>query len=334
MLDVRSGRICLQVRFPESLELHAVAATPRLVVTSEDRCGDSAPGVLVARSIDSGQEAWRLPMRVFGVGGRPDRTLLRGTGQGVIVLVTESGRLSAIDLASGATKWTTDGSAYTGDTSTLVLVASPPEPALRRVVALDRSTGSERWRYDAPTGRTIQYAPVIDSGVVVVTLGTFDGRSEPRVVGLEEATGKELWEQPFGPSSDNDILVGDGVVVGGSGALNVRTGETLWRFDKARPAQAMPVSDGNVYAVEPPRLRVLSAQKGTVRWETDLRPVAAGDGVLIAASGDAEMPFRALDAATGAERWRSNLPRDGWFNDAHPVITNGYLLVGGNACGD
>jgi outer membrane protein assembly factor BamB len=290
--------------------------------------------VLVARNIDSGEEVWRVPMRVFGVGDRPDRTRLRGTAQGVIVLATERGRLSAVDLASGATKWTTDGGGYISDTSALALVASPAEPSPHMVVALDRSTGLERWRFDAPDGRTIQYPPVTDSGVVVVTLGTTEGRAEPRVVGLEEATGRLLWEKPFGPSSDNDILVGDGAVVGGSGALDVRTGKALWSFDTARPAQALPVADGNVYAVEPPRLRVLSAQEGTLRWETDLRAVAAGDGVLIAASSDAEMPLRALDAATGGERWRSNLPREAWLNSANPAITNGYLLVGGNACGD
>lgn len=121
--------------------------------------------------------------------------------------------------------------------------------AWSRLIVLDAATGQERWRYDPKVpGWKARHAccDVVNRGVAVskgrVYLGTLDGR----LVALEAATGKLIWEvrttpleQPYTITGaprvvKGRILIGNGGaefgVRGYVSAYDAETGEFVWRF--------------------------------------------------------------------------------------------------------
>lgn len=131
-------------------------------------------------------------------------------------------------------------------------------------------------------------------------------------------------------------------------ALDSRTGEVLWRFERDVPDRlaaccgpvnrGVAVSGDRVFvATLDAQLIALDANSGDVRWSIEVAdpaadytmtvaPLAFGDLVIVGTSGG-EYATRgfigAYDAATGAQRWRFNtIPGPGepghetWLNDA------------------
>ena len=131
-------------------------------------------------------------------------------------------------------------------------------------------------------------------------------------------------------------------------AIDLRTGEFLWRYDHEVPAKlpvccgrvnrGMAVLGGLVYiATLDAKLVALDARSGAVQWRADVAnvedgytmtvaPLAFSNMVVVGVSGG-EYGIRgfivAYDAATGRERWRFNtIPGPGepghetWLNDA------------------
>ena len=121
--------------------------------------------------------------------------------------------------------------------------------AWSKVMAVDAASGEVLWRYDPePKGAQGAYAccDVVNRGVAVwegkVFVGTIDGR----LVALDAATGRELWDtltvdqdKPYTITGAPRVVRGK-VIIGNSGAeLGVRgyvsayeaeTGELAWRF--------------------------------------------------------------------------------------------------------
>jgi outer membrane protein assembly factor BamB len=138
------------------------------------------------------------------------------------------------------------------------------------------------------------------------------------LVGLDLATGRERWrfELAEGQGPESGTIAGDTLYVGTS-----------------FPAE------GNV---DPPVVYALELATGQVRWRavlgpgTDLQwaaPVVDGGQVLVAdtLSHEGSAPashLHALDAATGAPRWKADLhaPTQGFFSQA-PVVSGGLAYL-------
>lgn len=152
---------------------------------------------LVAATIATGREAWRGPATALSAAVAADA--------GLAFVLGEDASFHALDAATGREKWAvpfpargscksvpvaSGGSVYV---SRNVLVkagdASQPAQYFRHLVALDASTGEERWRYPAAPAGTVGLC--VDEAVV--SGGTYFAVSGVTLYAINLATGRELW---------------------------------------------------------------------------------------------------------------------------------------------
>ena len=165
-------------------------------------------------------------------------------------------------------------------------------------VALDRATGAQRWRADAPGQAAAATLVAPPDGPPIAVVTTLDGG----VAGLDD-----------------------------------RTGETRWSARvPGRPTQVLAADDssGSVALVSqhPETLRVLDARTGALRWEQALAPwvgaPVVGAGLVIVGAGEDARhgTIHAYDLASGAPRWQTAM--DGAFQpDLQPAVDGEDLFA-------
>lgn len=197
-------------------------------------------------------------------------------------------------------------------------------PGTGHVVALEASSGQERWRRSP--GDELR-RPAVRNGVV------FAVNWPHRASAYDADTGEERWQRDL----DEQMVLAptateDGVVVprrSGVTYLDAGDGSVRWRFDHDGNATegAAAVAEGRVFVMsdgEDGSLHAIDLDTGAERWSASLRgegtPVVA-DGVVYVSTLHNELV--ALDAATGAVRWRyeSRLPL------STPAVGDGVLYV-------
>jgi len=203
---------------------------------------------LVAVTIATGREAWRGPATKESAGVAVD--------SGTAFVLGEDENFHALDAATGREKWAlpfpTRGSCESvpvaaGGTvyvtrNVLVKAADAYQPAsyYRHLVALDASTGQERWRYPASPKGTVGVC--IDAAVV--SGDKYFAIDGVNLYGINLATGRELWPpvQVSVPIDGRDRAFRLGGLVDGGDLLVGVTKVALVAFDKAtgRRAWQMP----------------------------------------------------------------------------------------------
>ena len=239
-----------------------------------------------------------------------------------------TGRLSAIDIASGTVAWATpigtDGDNVTPILAGDAIIASATEPNV--ILALDAATRAVRWTvadqwfYDPPVivGDTI----VVSAGFEVRALGLADG-SERWVTELDE-------DNPWTPLR----LAGDVLVAGTSGGkllgIDPGTGDVRFTTQMPRGEATIWVTEvvGNtaIAVDEDGYVTGVSPATGEIVWSLDAQAAFAGpvtslgpDAAVWLDSGEVLV----VDPATGTERRR--LP-DG-STAMLPLPTDPALLV-------
>jgi outer membrane protein assembly factor BamB len=226
------------------------------------------------------------------------------------------------------------------------LASSPPAVADGRVFvrdrngtvsAVDAATGAALWRADVGGGPTgIDFAPVVDRGVVYVSGGDWALSQQPTVVALDAATGVRRWEGAVGASglggfpitvADDDVYIdGDQFV-----ALDRETGARRWTAPVGNTttsgySQPSVTADTVFVGGGDGQVHAFDRRTGRPRWSVPAGdhstlgagPTVAVSGALVyvVSAGTAAVPFgddktsgrlQALDAATGAERWSQPL---------------------------
>ncbi|HVK76932.1 MAG TPA: PQQ-binding-like beta-propeller repeat protein [Kofleriaceae bacterium] len=262
----------------------------------------------------------------------------------VVVAVTDLGSgdrggLVALDLASGAERWryATDyqvrnAPAIDGDTVVVALGNG-------EVHAVGLTDGARRWIHDVADGlpsfeASLWAAPTIADGTVLIAV-------QGRMAALELATGEPLWEKDLTPvypwlGSLAAVAVGDGAAIAtysrddGLTAWSAATGAKLWelRSGKAVAINATPVIDAGVVYIINAVGTITAIELATAQhlWSNDFTPGGFDWGYSITAApalagGTLFVPTQwkdlvAVDAATGAERWRYTTP-GGPLNFAH-----------------
>ncbi len=205
------------------------------------------------------------------------------------------------DTASGRVRWTApveQAEPYLAVNAETVLVGT-----LDGFVALDRATGTRRWRslLDAPTDRARGVALVKTAAAVVAIAATELGG----VVGLDASTGASLWSLSVDGSPRGKLASS----TDGTGAVAL-------------------VSDRNDHA----DLRVFDAGTGAVRWSDTLparsgTPTIAGGLVVIGAGAfDAPGTVRGYQLTDGQLRWET--PTPAYFKvDPAPVVADGSVFL-------
>ena len=202
------------------------------------------------------------------------------------------------------------------------LTTSPDNGKTRHVLCLDLQTGAitrdiPLFTCDAPEPchKMNSYAtptPVLEDGRVYVTFGAAGTAC------LDAETGRPLWQRrdlnvlyfDVGPAS-SPVLHRDSLILTCDGqasdqqfviALDKRTGQTLWRTDRAFPGGAKP--------------------KKTHSSCVPLVISVAGQEQLVSPGGHG---VRAYDPATGKELWCARY--GGWSVVPRPVYADGLLFV-------
>ncbi|WBB58669.1 serine/threonine-protein kinase [Streptomyces sp. WMMC500] len=235
------------------------------------------------------------------------------------VYVWGEGRLRALDIRSGAERWSYpigDAAACGGVPVRLLPaddVAAGPTvfaAAGKRVLALDAAYGTLRWTFEAPA--VILSPPAFAPGAALTGGGVFVADHLGTVYALDAADGRERWRiATEARQSIEPVLVADGHVHVGSGSalytLDAVAGTPMWRFATRGDLIGAPVAaDGRVHFGSADHcIYAVDAVGGQLRWklatdgEITGSPVVAG-GVVYACSKD--RCVYALDAEKGTAR--------------------------------
>ena len=135
-----------------------------------------------------------------------------------------------------------------------------------QVIALDPGTGVEKWRFDPHVARR-EYSEASARGVAVAKGRLFFGTLDARLIALDAARGKRLWEVKLGPAKNDGnyqvtsapVVVGETVIVGSSigdngravmdrgtvRAFDAKSGKQQWAGD---PTPAGETGAANAWA--------------------------------------------------------------------------------------
>ncbi|RZB19624.1 DUF4365 domain-containing protein [Streptomyces sp. F001] len=262
----------------------------------------------------SGAEAWS---------GRTAFDRLSPLGDDAVYLSAAAGRLRALTLGSGRTRWeqplrVRDDLAVCASKTLYI----PDEEG--RIFALDTRSGTIRWA-SAP-GRERLVAPLLVAADTVVTLrGTppdsqVAGAGAREVVALGTRDGTEKWRHgaevdlsPAWTLTDDVLYVverpddSSSVLV----ALELSTGRPLWRSPLPAPVPSAAVVSGNCLYVSGRRggLYRISRSDGAYQRIDTTAPLnaspAVADGTIVVNMGRALAGF---DARAGTPRWFRRLP--------------------------
>jgi outer membrane protein assembly factor BamB len=317
--------------------------------------------VVTALDAGTGVPAWTARYRAAFDKNKYASAMSKGpfstplVANGRLFTLGTTGVLTSFDAATGEVKWRKDWSAEV-DTSKLftgtamspivdsgLLVVHVGDDGGGTFRALDPGTGSEKWSLE---GHGPGYAsPIVASfgGTrQIVTL------TDKAVVGIEIATGKELWQIPF-PDDWNEnivtpVVAGDVLVVSGTrqgtfGYRMVKKGggfkpSRAWHNTDVPMYMSSPVVDGAfVYGFSNRRkgqLFCLDAKTGTVRWATEGRAgtnaaiQSAGTNLLVLLTeGDLLVVRRTPEKFEELRRY-TVAEGQAW---AHPVLVNGGIII-------
>jgi outer membrane protein assembly factor BamB len=236
-----------------------VALNSRNIAVADGRAFAAGGDSVYAVDVGTGARLWAfLPdaQAALGETGVDDRNVYAGT---------RSHRVYALDAATGQMRWVADvGASWTflgvvvgvsasGDTAYAAAGEFLSEGGgLRRghVVALDRSTGAELWRYITPGDQNdVSGAPRVEGRLLLVN-DVYGGS----FFALDRFTGQEVWRvrtNGYGPNRA-PLVRGDVAYVGANDnyvyAVDVLTGRVRWRTDTGASVAGFALCGGLILA--------------------------------------------------------------------------------------
>ena len=266
-----------------------VAGLPAPVIEGDDAIVVGRQDV-TAIDITSGATAWTVAREL---GPSAPAAVVPGSGVGGLILYPEGGG----DESSSATASASPAAAASASAvSTACRTTTPASPGEPRLVAIDADTRKVAWRVPLPgVSRT---GAVVDGGIAAV--GT-DGGS---VLAVDPSSGKVLWTKDVGDCIDVPLAAANGTVF-----VAVRSVQR-----QAPQIVALRESDGSAVWSQPYIPRTSGSAAGAP---------SVANGTLYVALSDATV--RAVDAATGGERWAARL--NAFVGGAPPVIVGDAVVI-------
>lgn len=269
---------------------------------------------------------------------------------GVAFVGSADSVLYAIDLKTGKTRWTF----RTGGAIKSAVCMEGKQVFLSggdgTVYALEKSTGTVLWTFRTAGERLYPlygYAdyyhssPVLSDGVLYV------GSGDSCLYALRPADGALVWKFKTGDVVHaTPVVWGDKIFIGSFDgwfyALNRRTGDLIWKFKSVGQRffpkgefQGSPVAGGGLVFVgsRDYNLYALDVEKGYCHWNKQFPKgwalaLSFRDSVLYVGTSDDDVMI-AMDAATGRERWRTNVQ----FNIFGPAAVENAMLYFGTLMG-
>jgi outer membrane protein assembly factor BamB len=346
------------------VEHRARLVEPHLAITSPHAGSCASPAgfdLLVSASLDAAQPA--VTARIDC--GAP------------IALAARGGWTFGAPLALSAGPHSVEVTATTPGGRTLTRRAAfevcPRGDAVRQVAAWPQHGGGPRhenatahaiapplqqlWA-TAVGGNVVLGTPVIERGVVVVTLWDLGAGDRGGVVALDLATGVERWRYrtplpvraapAIAPAPDGELVV-IALATGELHAVSLADGALRWTHDAAHGLDSRTsslwgsptIADGIVYVAVQGRMSAIAALDGRVVWERDLAtPPYAWLGSLAAVTVTDGAAIANYDRANGMTSWNPVSGARQWHMsggetvavNATPVAHDGRLYVA-NAAG-
>jgi outer membrane protein assembly factor BamB len=254
---------------------------------------------------------------------------------GVIYLPTDSGAFYALDAASGAVRWQTDGAFAMPSARDGVLYYVSIEESL---VAHDLATDEELWRA-GPGSRF--WSPLVAGGVV------YYGGEANLLTARDARTGADVWRSAPTALAARSAALADGMlVVGGDDhqvyGVDQATGEARWQYalgDSDATIQTPAIADGaafvGTFGGDQNAFVALDLQTGAERWRLEgtesesFQAAGVADGVVYVPSDAGTL--RALDATSGEVRWTYTSTE---AIDSAPAIVDGVVYAGSSEGGN
>ncbi|MBL9189700.1 MAG: PQQ-like beta-propeller repeat protein [Opitutaceae bacterium] len=314
---------------------------------------DGPRELVVCYDLASGRPLWshgdtaRYDNPIGGEGPRATPTIV---GDRVFTFGS-TGRLNALDLATGRVLWTRDLITDTGATmpewgyagSPLVLdgrvIVSAGGKADQSLIALRADTGSRVWA--AGTAAAGYGAPFLATLAGRRQILAFNHR---RITAHDAADGAVLWEYPWGRGNPHvavPVIAGDNRVVFsagygvGSELLEIKAApggglaaERVWQSLKLKAKLANPVArDGFIYGLDDGMLTCLDLRDGAQKWKEGRhghgQGLLVGDLFLLMAEDGELILLRPTPAGPGELRRHRVFSSKTW----NPIALAGDLLV-------
>ena len=298
-----------------------------------------------AASGDSTSFTFPSAQAVWSTSGERAEEVVKVTGSpfaiqaGDLVLAQSGERMLAIDRATGSTRWTATMAAAVPGTAPAVrgdIVVVPVRGTA--LTSYDRRTGTSRWTRRLSSGGTpSSSSPVFlpDGDILYADggLARYDGR-----------TGRRIWAReglsvfaPLAVAAGRVYVTGfehddTGVVM----ALDLATGEPLWRAPFVPAVLQPPVVGGGVVAVIDGqlRLRVFSSTDHEKLWSVRLGSEVAGPPVLVDGAVVVDELGHREDVQAANHRVVAYNARDGRFLAAREPAGLDYGFAAFGALGD
>lgn len=179
-----------------------------------------------------------------------------------LAVADDRGRITALDLATGALAWTADAGAPVYETPAAGAGLLVVPTTRGRLVALDATTGAEHWALQLDDATVRFAAPAIASDAVLV------GASDGSLRALDVATGAERWRfVADGNVAAAPLVAGESVFVGTMGerlyALDLATGTVRWESELEGRVKSEPILHGGLLLVPAEPLHVYAFAPNT-----------------------------------------------------------------------
>jgi outer membrane protein assembly factor BamB len=312
--------------------------------------------IVAAHDLDSGKQLWQQGVeapytvnpaaRAHGPGPKSTPAI----GGGRVFTLGISGIFSAHDLATGKLLWRknapptpplygTAASPMVDGTSVIAFLGGENAGAL---TAMDAATGTVKWEWKGD-------GPGYSSPVIATLAGTRQVivQSQTKLVGVNAADGRLLWETPiktpFDQNSVTPVVVNDLVIYAGlenpTIALRVSAGKSwtvapAWRNEDVSMYMSSPAATGNTlfglsnknrgqfFAIEAAAGRTLWTTKG--REAENASIVRAGEYLLLATT-NSELIVARANAARYEEVKRYSVADSATW--AHPAFAGRTIIV-------
>lgn len=242
--------------------------------------------------------------------------------------------LTALDATNGEVEWQFS----LGGTNVVDDAVLADGTLLQRfggvLVAVDASSGAERWRLAAD----VDTRPTVSDGRVFVV---GQGSNESVLYAVEIESGERLWEREFEVGSGGHPVqpaVADGTVYNVEWeltALDAATGRARWAVPTDRAVGAAPTvtEEGIFLSTEENGILAIDRHRKERRWWQSVRTEAQGSGTAAPASvavadgtvyASCLWAISALDVADGSEQWSTSTNSSG-----PPVVADENVYVAG-----
>lgn len=241
-----------------------------------------------------------------------------------IYVPLEDGTLVALDRATGAQVWASEGM---GRSTPLVHAGTVYVPSSGGIVALDGATGRQRWAVTDLSAAAVPSAAIAGDDLLVLT--------DRGLSAVRAGDGRVRWARPLPAEAGSGLVIAGldaAFVLHAAGVTALELSDGAVRWQRALPAVAgapTVVGDRLLVGTTDKDLVALEADTGALDWRWRLGGVLVGatgrDGIVYVAALDTLL--RALRLDGGNQIWKRELQTR---PVAPPAIRDETVVLAGN----